>query len=199
MSRWNTRAAPRESRRRRGRDFPHHPGTEVTCFAPCALGAADQPKEDGDARLESSPRRRLPLPAGADQGQRAAAGHNGLSLHRLPEDEFLRAFSLSAAIASEGFAVTKGEPRDRRAAWSDAALFLPALHELDVHAAGRLELVRQHPLHHAGRHERVCALCRNLDQREADVAETGAVRSYETLPPNEAWEGLTKEYQEWVS
>ncbi len=29
-------------------------------------------------------------------------------------------------------------------------------------------------------------------------AETGAMRSYEALPPDEAWEGLTKEYQEWV-
>ena len=29
-------------------------------------------------------------------------------------------------------------------------------------------------------------------------AETGAAHSDETLPPDEAWEGLTKGYQEWV-
>jgi hypothetical protein len=29
-------------------------------------------------------------------------------------------------------------------------------------------------------------------------AKTGAVHSYETLPPQEAWEGLMKEYREWA-
>ncbi len=51
-------------------------------------------KGDGNARLETSARGWVPLWRGAHQGERAAACHHVLSLHRLPEDEFFGLFAL---------------------------------------------------------------------------------------------------------
>ena len=108
------------------------------------------------------------------------------------------AFSLSAAIPSEGFAVTKGEPVigglhgatrhyfcphcmswmfTRPEGWTGSSTSAPPC--WTIPRASR-------PLSKPGPVEKLA------------FAETGAVHSYETLPPDEAWEGLMKEYQEWV-
>ena len=63
-------------------------------WTPDSAGASMLSAEKGacHGRLESSLGRRVPLRAGAHQGERAAAGHHGLPLHRLPEDEFVAPF-----------------------------------------------------------------------------------------------------------
>ena len=108
------------------------------------------------------------------------------------------AFSLSAAVPSEGFAVTKGEPVIGGLHGATRHYFCPHCMSWMFTRPEGHGLVRQHPLHHAGRSRGLRALCRDLDSEKLAFAETGAVHSYETLPPDEAWEGLTKEYQEWV-
>ena len=79
------------------------------------------------------------------------------------------AFSLSAAIASEGFAVTKGAPVIGGLHGATRHYFCPHCMSWMFTRPEGLDWFCQYPLHHAGRHERVCALCRDLDQREAGV------------------------------
>ena len=108
------------------------------------------------------------------------------------------AFSLSAAIPTDGFEVTQGRACHRRAARRVQALFLRPLHELDVHPAGRHRLVRQFAPDHARRRQLVDAVHGDLDSEKLPWAATSAVHSYEALPPMDAYEGLIKEYAERV-
>lgn len=134
---------------------------------PCRGMVALTPgKENRHARLETPAGRRLPLRAGADKGECRAARHHGLSLHRLPEDERL---GLLAHGRHPGGRLRggRGGAGDRRPARHFAALFLPALPDLDLHAAGGHRLVRQCAPDHARRGGGLRALHRDLGCREA--------------------------------
>ena len=147
--------------------------------------------------LETAARGRLPLRPGAFQDQCRANHHRGLPLHRLPEDEFVGL----PAVGRHSCREVRDHARrtcGRRPARRDEALFLPALHELDVHPAGGFDWfvnIRSTML------DDTSGLAPFMETWRAEGfawAKTGAVHSYETLPPLEAWEGLMKEYREWA-
>ena len=108
------------------------------------------------------------------------------------------AFSLSAAFPSDGFAVTKGEPVIGGLHGATRHYFCPhCMSWMFTRPEGMdwFVNIRSTMLDDT---EGIAPFVETWTAEKLAFAETGAVHSYETLPPEEAWEGLMKEYQEWV-
>lgn len=114
----------------------------------------------------------MPLRTRAVQGDQTAAAHHGLPLQGLPADEFERVLA-ERRDPRRRIRGHTGRAGDRRAARRVETLFLRVLHELDVHAAGRHRLVRQHPPDHARRRKLVDAFHGDMDRREAALGDHG--------------------------
>ena len=108
------------------------------------------------------------------------------------------AFSLSAAVPSESFAVTKGEPVIGGLHGATRHYFCPHCMSWMFTRPEGLDWFVNFRSTMLDDPEGFAPFVETWTVEKLAFAETGAVHSYETLPPDEAWEGLTKEYQEWV-
>jgi hypothetical protein len=124
----------------------------------------------------------MPLWTVADQDQRASTPHHGVSLRGLPADERQRLL------------IERRDPKrrilghQRRAChWRTPRrappLFLPALHELDVHPSARHRPVRQPSADDAGRCVMVRAFYRNLHERKASLGDHSRGTQLRDLSP----------------
>ena len=108
------------------------------------------------------------------------------------------AFSLSAAIPAEGFAVTEGEPVVGGLHGASKHMFCPhCMTWMFTRPEGMDWFVNLRPTM-LGEPARLAPFIETWTSEKLPFAETGAVHSYETLPPMDAYEGLMKEYAEWV-
>ena len=109
------------------------------------------------------------------------------------------AFSLSAAFPSDGFAVTKGEPVIGGLHGATRHYFCPhCMSWMFTRPEGLDWFVNFRSTMLDDPEGFAPPFVETWTSERLAFAETGAVHSYETLPPDEAWEGLTKEYREWV-
>jgi len=109
------------------------------------------------------------------------------------------AFSLSVAIPAQGFAVIQGEP-------VIGGLHGPTRHYFCPHCMSWMFTepegmdwfvnVRSTMLDDPAT---LAPFVETYTNEKLPFARTGAVHSYETLPPMEAWEGLMKEYAAWAA
>jgi len=84
--------------------------------------------------------------------------------------------------------------------WSFCALqlFLPTLHELDVHATGGMDWFVNLRSTMLDDPSGLAPFVETWTSEKLAFAETGVVHSYEALPPVKAWEELMKEYMKWA-
>lgn len=110
------------------------------------------------------------------------------------------AFSLSAAIPAEGFAVIEGEP-------VIGGLHGPQAHHffcprcmtwMFTRPEGMDWFVNLRPTM-LDDPSGFAPFIETWTREKLPFAQAGAVHSYETLPPMEAYEGLMREYGEWVA
>jgi hypothetical protein len=108
------------------------------------------------------------------------------------------AYSLSAAIPVEGFEVTQGEPVIGGLHGATKHFFCPHCMSWMFTRPEGLDWfvnIRSTMLDDTSG---LAPFVETWTSEGFDWAKTGAVHSYGKLPPDEAWEGLIKGYQEWV-
>jgi hypothetical protein len=108
------------------------------------------------------------------------------------------AFSLSAAIPADGFAVTEGEPVIGGLRGATRHYFCPhCMSWMFTRPEGMdwFVNVRATMLDDPGWY---APFIETWTSEKLAFAQTGAPHSYETLPPMDAYEGLIKEYAEWA-
>jgi hypothetical protein len=109
------------------------------------------------------------------------------------------AFSLSVAIPADGFAVIAGEPTIGGLHGATRHYFCPhCMTWMFTRPEGMDWFVnlRTTMLDHAGS---LAPFVETYAAEKLPFAQTGAVRSFKTLPPMDAWEGLMREYATWAS
>ncbi|MBR2687227.1 MAG: GFA family protein [Aquamicrobium sp.] len=108
------------------------------------------------------------------------------------------AYSLSAAIPAEGFAVTEGEPVVGGLHGPDAHhYFCPrCMTWMFTRAEGMDWFVNVRPTLLEGAGD-FAPYIETWVGEKLPFAETGAVKSYEALPPMEDYEGLMAEFRGW--
>ena len=139
----------------------------------------------------------MPLRTGSAQDFREAAPYHGLPLYGLSADDRQRLL-LERRDPERRVLSHARRARHRGPTRREPPLLLPALHELDAHAARGDGLVRQSSPDDARRSRPVRPVHRDVDERELPWASTPAVHSFETMPDFDAFEGLTREYAEQV-
>jgi hypothetical protein len=108
------------------------------------------------------------------------------------------AFSLSVAIPADGFTVVSGEPVIGGLHGPSRHYFCPhCMSWMFTRPEGMDWFVNLRPtmLDHPAS---LAPFVETYAKEKLPFAQTGAVHSFETLPPMEAWEGLMKEYAAWV-
>jgi hypothetical protein len=108
------------------------------------------------------------------------------------------AFSLSAAIPADGFAVTEGEPVIGGLHGATRHYFCPhCMSWMFTRPEGMdwFVNVRATMLDDPGWY---APFIETWTSEKLAFAQTGAPHSYEALPPLDAYEGLMKEYAEWA-
>ncbi|MFC6490650.1 GFA family protein [Nitratireductor sp. GCM10026969] len=108
------------------------------------------------------------------------------------------AFSLSAAIPAEGFAVVEGEPVIGGLHGDSRHYFCPhCMTWMFTRPEGMDWFVNLRPTMLEGA-EDFAPFIETWVAEKLDFAQTRAVHSYEALPPMDAYEGLMEAYQEWA-
>ena len=108
------------------------------------------------------------------------------------------AFSLSVAIPADGFAVLQGEPVIGGLHGPTRHFFCPhCMTWMFTRPEGMDWFVnlRTTMLDHPGR---LAPFVETYTSEKLPFAQTGAMHSFPTLPPLEAWEGLIQDYAAWV-
>ena len=108
------------------------------------------------------------------------------------------AFSLSVAVPSDGFAVIAGTPVIGGLHGATRHYFCPhCMTWMFTRPEGMDWFVnlRATMLDNAGS---LAPFVETYTAEKLPFAQTGAVHSFATLPPMEAWEGLMKDYAAWV-
>ena len=109
------------------------------------------------------------------------------------------AFSLSVAIPAAGFAVTQGEPVIGGLHGATRHYFCPHCMTWMFTRPEGLDFfvnVRSTMFKEAAQ---LAPYVETYAAEKLPFAQTGAPRSFETVPPMEAWEGLMQEYAAWVA
>jgi hypothetical protein len=109
------------------------------------------------------------------------------------------AFSLSVAIPAAGFAVTQGEPVIGGLHGPNKHYFCPyCMSWMFTRPEGMdwFVNVRSTMLPDPAR---LAPFVETYTDEKLPFAQTGAVHSFGTLPPFEAWEGLAKDYAVWAA
>jgi len=111
------------------------------------------------------------------------------------------AFSLSVGIPSGGFQVTEGDPVLGGLHGATRHYFCPhCLSWMFTRPEGMDFFVNLRSTMLDGDvPARLAPFVETFTAEKLPFAQTGAVRSFATLPPMEAWEGLMKEYAGWVA
>jgi hypothetical protein len=108
------------------------------------------------------------------------------------------AFSLSAAIPAEGFEVIQGKPVVGGLHGATRHYFCPhCMSWMFTRPEGMDWFVNVRSTMFDDPSE-MAPFIETWTSEKLAFAQTGAVHSYEALPPVEAWEGLMKEYVEWA-
>ena len=146
-----------------------------------------------DAKPNS--RRGMQVWRGSVPNQCATAGHHGVPLPRLSAHDGERVFP-QRLVSKRSLRRDQRGPRCRWIAWRNAPLFLPSLHELDIHASRRLGSfvnVRSTMLDDAGSYT---PFIETYTSEKLPWATTPAVHSFERFPPMEQFAMLLADYAE---
>jgi hypothetical protein len=108
------------------------------------------------------------------------------------------AFSLSAAIPGEGFEVISGEPVVGGLHGATKHMFCPHCMSWMFTRPEGLDWFVNVRTTMLDDPEDFAPFVETWTSEKLPFAETGAVHSYEALPPMDAYEGLMKEYREWA-
>jgi hypothetical protein len=139
----------------------------------------------------------MPLRADAAADQPEADPHHGLPLHGLSADDRQRLF-LERRNPERRLCGDRRGAHHRGPAGRDAPLFLPLLHELDVHAPRGHGMVRQRTSDDARHACLVDPFIETWTKEKLPWATTPDVRSYETFPRFEDYEEIVQAYRRWA-